>query len=164
VRRAGFLLALHDQLDGDRRRLGTAYGQAGPDAQRVEEHLALVVGGAPREQAAVALGRFERRALPLLQRLGRLDVVVPVKQDARRIGVIGGPLGEQGGQPVRAGFPDLGDWEAPGAQMPGEPFGAAPHVCSVSRIGRDRRDGQPLLQVIDELAGVGVYVGTGIHA
>ena len=126
--------------------------------------LALVVGGAPGQQQAVPLGGLERRALPFLQRLDRLHVVVPVHQDPRGTGIGGRPLGEHRGQPAGRGLPRLGDREAYGAQVRRKPLGAAPHVAVPRRVGGDRRDGQPLLQVIDELAGVGLDVGTGIHA
>ena len=164
VLRAGLLLALHDQLDRDRRRRRAARGQAGADAERVEQHLALVVGGAPGQQQAVALGGLERRAVPLLQRLDRLDVVVPVDQDDRGARVGGGPLGEDGGQPVRAVSQTSATGKPMCTQVHGEPFGAEPHVAVPLGVGGDRRDRQPLLQVVDELARVGLDVRADIHA
>ena len=43
MRRAGFLLALDQQLERHRRRRGTRSGQACLQAEGVEQHLALVV-------------------------------------------------------------------------------------------------------------------------
>jgi hypothetical protein len=60
-RRAGFLLALDEQLERDRRGAGASGGQAGPDAEGVEKHLALVVGGPAGQQLAVPFHGLERR-------------------------------------------------------------------------------------------------------
>ena len=61
VDRARLLLAFDDQLDRDRRRGRLVGGQPGGQAERVEQHLALVVGGAAGQHLAVALDRLERR-------------------------------------------------------------------------------------------------------
>ena len=58
------------------------------------EDLALVVGGAARVEPAVAHGGLERRPDPLVERVGRLDVVVAVDQQ-------GGPAGHVAGSPPR---------------------------------------------------------------
>ena len=47
------------------------------------QHRSLVVGHAAGVEAAVANGRRPRRAVPLLERIGRLHVVVTVDQDRR---------------------------------------------------------------------------------
>ena len=52
----------------------------------MSEHLPLVVAGAAGVDIAIAHGRFERRADPLIQWVGRLHVVMAVNQCHRRIG------------------------------------------------------------------------------
>ena len=82
---AGFLLAL--QQDGDTARQGSMDGV--PRAERLDEghHLTLVVHGPARDDALSILGiddgRLERRAVPKLQRLGRLNIVVAVVEHVR---------------------------------------------------------------------------------
>ena len=98
---ADFLLALDQH--GDAR--GDAAAGGVPGAQRFQEHhrLALVVHRAARDEAlavrAVDELRLERRAVPELQRIDRLHVVVAVEQDVRP-GVAAGPAG---GRPRRDG-------------------------------------------------------------
>ena len=68
----------------------------------MQEDLALVVRGAPAEDLAVALGGLERRGMPLVERFHRLDVVVTVDKNGRRAGILGRPVGEDGGLAGRA--------------------------------------------------------------
>ena len=138
--------------------------QEGAHAEGMDQHLPLVVGGAPAEQQAVALGGLERRAVPFLKRLDRLDVVMAVDQDGGGGRVRGRPFGEDRGQPAGRCFPHLGDAEAGGAEMSCQPFGAAAHVAVPVRVGGDRGYRQPLLQVVDELARVRLDIATDIHA
>ena len=78
---AGLLLALDQDLDGDRR-----LALPCPHRGSVHDDAALVVGGAPPVEAAVANLGFERRAGPLLVRSLGLHVVVRVQQHRRRAG------------------------------------------------------------------------------
>src|SRR5437867_2130921 len=56
---------------------------AGLDRLEETEHLPLVVGGAAGEQLAIAHRRLDRRRGPLVQRVGRLDVIMPVDEQRR---------------------------------------------------------------------------------
>ena len=81
LRAADLLLALEEALDVDGE---PARGRE----QRLEredghQHVALVVGGAARVDAAVLDHRLERRRGPLGDRIDRLDVEVAVDQDGR---------------------------------------------------------------------------------
>ena len=81
---AALLLALEDEAHVERRpALGVERGLVGLEQA---EHLALVVRGAAGVQPAVAHGGLERRAGPLLERVGRLHVVVAVDQQRRPAG------------------------------------------------------------------------------
>src|SRR5262249_60940949 len=93
VRTADLLLALDDPADADRRLAGGVAQRA--DHRQAHRELALVVGRAAREQLAVAQRRLERRRVPPLDRVDRLDVVVVVEEDreagpARLVAVDGG--------------------------------------------------------------------------
>ena len=83
----------------------------GAHAERVEQHLALVVGGTPAEDLAILLGRLEWLVVPAIRQGRRLNIVVPVDEDPRGIRVAGGPVRVDGGQAL--GFPYLGDGEPP---------------------------------------------------
>ncbi len=75
---ADFLFALDEELHLQRQ-LADRF-DPGFDALDVREHLAFVVGRAAGVDVAVADGRLERRADPLVERLGRLHVVVAVRR------------------------------------------------------------------------------------
>jgi pimeloyl-ACP methyl ester carboxylesterase len=60
----------------------------GVDRGQPADQLAFVVGDAAREQLAVAARQLERRRVPQLQRLGRLDIVVVVAQQRALAGAI----------------------------------------------------------------------------
>src|SRR5258708_14025918 len=50
---------------------------------QMEVHLAFVVGSAAAEEISIADGGFERGRSPKLERLGRLNIIVPVKKNRR---------------------------------------------------------------------------------
>jgi len=54
------------------------------DRQDLREMLPLVVGDAARKDAAVADRRLERRAVPQVERVRRLYIIVAVEQHSRR--------------------------------------------------------------------------------
>ena len=78
-RRAGLLLALDEDRDADGQaaRVRAQRGDVGHDA-------GLVVGGAATVEAPVALGRLERRRVPVGVVAGGLHVVVGVERHRRR--------------------------------------------------------------------------------
>ena len=89
VRRAGLLLALDQQLDGDGGGVAAGGGEVGAQAEQVEGDVALVVDGAAGVQlgavGALDAGGLERRVHPQLGRVDRLHVVVAVDQRDRRV-------------------------------------------------------------------------------
>jgi hypothetical protein len=70
----------------------------------VGHHLTLVVGGAAGIEVAVAHRRLERAGDPLIERVGRLHIVVTVDKDGRLAGRTE-PLGEH--NRVARGWDDL---------------------------------------------------------
>jgi hypothetical protein len=111
----------------------------------VSHHAGLVVGGATPVQAAVALGRFERRARPVLVAAGGLDVVVGVEQDGG-CAFRGRPVRDDGGRSaIDRDDRDVGRARAPG-QL-GDGLGAAAGVVGAGRIGPDARDADQSFQV-----------------
>ena len=96
----------------------------------------LVVGGAAAVEAAVALGRLERRAVPVGVVAGRLHVVVGVEHDGRR--ALGpGDVPDDG---RGAALADDLDLEALGAQQLGGRLGRRLDVGLVEGGQRDARD------------------------
>ncbi len=113
---------------------------------------------------AVHAGGLERRVLPQLGRVDRLDVVVPVDERDRGLRVGGRPLGEDGGGAGRR--PDLHDREAGAAERVGQPLGAGRDVGGVRGVGRDRRDAHPRVQIgvqVVEVGGDELAFGTAGH-
>lgn len=155
VRRTGLLLALDQELEVDGGRGAAGGCEVGADAEGVEEHLPLVVGGAPPVHAAVADHRLERVGVPAVLAGGGLHVVVPVDEDGRGVRVVGRPVGEDRGGAGR--LPDLGDREAGLRELGGQPLGAAPYVPVVLRLGGYGRDAQPGGEVVQE--GCAVLLG-----
>ncbi len=149
VGRAGFLLALEQVLDVDRqpparREQATGRHQVGVD-------LALVVGCAAGQHPVTHDDRLERRRGPQLERIHRLDVVVPVDDDGRCVRGVE-PVGVDDG--VTAGLGHLGMLEAGLGQRIGEPLGGPPAVVCVLGQCRDARDPEERLVRL-ESGGVG---------
>ncbi len=148
VRAARLLLALEDDLHVDRQTAGLSKVRL--DGLEVNEELALVVGGAAREQLLVADGRLERWRRPLVERIDRLDVVVAVDEHRRR---------PRGAEPLA--IDDRMAWrvdesrafEPDGAHVLCHPLGAAADVTGVFGNGADARNGQKGLQFV-EVAGL----------
>src|SRR5690606_11639433 len=97
VRGTGLLLPLDEQFEGHGGAGAAGDGEVGADTERVEEGLALVVGGAARVQAVAADDGLEGIAVPAVLAGGGLHVVVAVDEDRGGVGVVGGPLGVDGG-------------------------------------------------------------------
>src|SRR5438093_8102955 len=75
---ADLLLALVEDAHAERQ---LAHRRAvGLDRLKARDEVAFVVGYAACEQMAIAFGRLERRGVPLVERIGRLYVVVVVDQ------------------------------------------------------------------------------------
>ena len=148
VRRTGLLLALDQELQVDGGGGAAGGGQVCADPEGVEEHLALVVGGAPRVHPAVGDDRLERVGVPAVLAGRGLHVVVSVHQDGGRARLTGRPLGVDG-RGAR-GLKDLGDREPGLPELGGEPVGTAPYVRVVVGLGRHGRDPQPLCEVAEE--------------
>ena len=77
-----FLLALDEELDPEGQ-LAVPLMEP-PEGREPGDNLALVVRRAPPEELAAPLGERERFALPKLQRVGGLHVVVIVKKQRGR--------------------------------------------------------------------------------
>ncbi len=109
------------------------------------EGLAFVVGGAARDQEIPLDRGLEWGALPLLQRLGRLHVVVTVEEDRRLV---------RGARPLAVDQRvDLGRDDLrlhPGrSKLLGNELRAAQHVLFVLRLGGDGGDPQVLLELLE---------------
>ena len=123
------LLPLDEELDVDRQ---AAVGrQQCRDRLDLGEELALVVGGAARVEAAVAHGRLERRRCPLLQRLGRLHVVVAVH------GTVGASAPAPSHSPYTAGWPP----SAARTSVSSPAASISPARCSAERRTSPARSG-----------------------
>ena len=142
---ADLLLAVarDPHVDGER-----ALGGERRRRLQLEVELPLVVGDPARVEPLVADRRLERRALPEVERIGRLDVEVPVDQDGRRgVGVLrGANLADRERPPVEV------DEIALAARAPdevAEPLAGGAHVGRVRRVGADARNAQPLRDFLE---------------
>jgi len=135
------LLALDEHRD--------VHGQLGAeDPQRAEVRgdAGLVVGGATGVQAAVALGRLERRRVPLGVVVLGLDVVVGVEQHRRR--ALGSPLVGDDGRGAPLGADDVDGLEVLVAEELGDGLGAALDLGRTRGVGADRLDADQVLEVL----------------
>ena len=151
------LLALDHHLEVDRQRSPAL--EVRFDRLDVHERLPLVVGRAARDDVAVFDDGLERRALPQVERVGRLHVVVAVDEDRR--GVVGDVvLGVDDGVAARLHHVHL--LHADAAEVGGEPLGGAARVVVVVGVGGDRGDAEPVGELVDERVGVGLGVLDGV--
>ena len=145
---ADLLLALDEEDDVDRQVVAEdpQRGQVGGDA-------GLVVGGAAAVEAVAALGRLERRAVPVGVVVLGLHVVVGVEQHRRRAV---GPLlvrDHRGRPALGAGDPRRA---ALGLQQRGHGLGAAAYLRGPLGVGAHRLDAD---QVLEVRAYAGEYLG-----
>ena len=148
---ADLLLALENQFDIDRE--PTAVLHAGFDRLEVHEDLTLVVRGATRINLAFPNGRLERRRFPFVQRVDRLHVVVPIKEDGRRpLGMEPVPVDDR----IARRFDAAHVFETDALKLIRGPLGAARHVTRVLWERADTRNSEVVLQLLDVSVAVGV--------
>ena len=150
---AALLLSLEDEADVEGRlAVRVHHGLVG--LQETED-LSLVVRRAAGVELAVADGGRERRRVPFLDRIGRLDVVVAVDQERRAAGD-DGPLGPDHRMPVA--LDQVHHRAAQPGQLGAEPVGGAAGVLGMCGEGAHAGNGeevgellqQPGLLAIDE--------------
>ena len=114
--------------------------------------LALVVGDPACVEPAVAHGRLERGRLPEVERRGRLDVEVPVRDYRRRtVGALGrAELADD--ERMLLGRHQLG-LPAGGADEVPHPFGGEHDVVAMLGIGTHARDAEELGELLHPLCG-----------
>src|SRR6185437_16593185 len=88
--------------------------------------------------------RFERRGLPLVQRVDRLDVIMAVKQHTRA----GNPIRFSYHHRMPLGRTDVGG-KTDAAQVGGDVLGRRSAVFLVGRVGGNRGDAQQREQSFD---------------
>ena len=134
-----------------------------PCAERLDEghHLTLVVHGPARDHTLTVLGiddgRLERRAIPKLQRLGRLHVVVAVVEHvrprgARRSGMMRHHHGMAGGVPQARLEPHA-------VELIGQPLGRLTGFILIGGIGADASDAQQVAEPFYRLIEIAVEMG-----
>ena len=96
----------------------------GAQGREVHDDVALAVGGSAAVPAAVDLGQLERRRPPGVLVERRLDVVVGVEQDGRRLGV-GPGAGADDGLAAVGGLLQVGVGEADLGEPVEHPLGGA---------------------------------------
>jgi hypothetical protein len=123
--------------------------QLARDVQQREE-VALVVGGAAGVEAAVADLGLERRRRPRLERTRSLNVVVAVDEHGRRVRVGRAQLAD------REGVARCGDdrrLASRAGDALDDPRRGALEVGRTPAARRDRRDPQPIQQVLEQRTG-----------
>ncbi len=115
-------------------------------------NLAFIVGGAAGVYGVVAHGGREGRRRPKFQRLGRLNIIMPIKKH-------GGPpgemlvLGDNNGMPAGGHHRHI---QAGKGKLIGQPLGASPHIGGMLGLGADAGDGKKFLQRGDGLSLAGI--------
>jgi hypothetical protein len=139
--RAEFFFAFDQETKIDRRPAGRL------DRLQQAEHLSLVVGRAARVQPAIADRRLERRRGPLVERIGRLDVVMTVDEQRRRPRHVG-PRAPDDGMRLAAEEFDVPASEPP--QLGGHPLRGGAAVGIVSGQRRNGRNAEELTQLTQQ--------------
>ena len=120
--------------------------------------LALVVDRAARVDVLIALGRLEWRSVPLVQRLGRLHVIVRIAQ-RRRLARGVQPVGVN--QRMALGGNDLDILEADALQIVGHHLGGLADIVFVLFGGADAGDAKQIFQLVEKALLVLACVGNG---
>ena len=129
----------------------TPTARSSPSARtrgEVRGDAGLVVGGAAAVEAAAALGRLERRGVPVGVVVLRLDVVVGVEQHRRR--ALGPGLVRDHGRRAAVGAGDPGRRSPRPSNSAAHRLGAAPHLAGPRRVGADRLDPDEVLEVLPD--------------
>ena len=142
---ADFLLALNQELHIERK--CAMHGLQGFDGLDVHVHLTLVIAGATGIDVAVADGWLKGRRVPKLQRVRRLNVVVPVAENSRFPGRME-PIGVD--QRVTLGRNHLDVFQASGAQTAGDEFSRAVDIRFVIGQGTDARNAQQVEKLVEQ--------------
>ena len=146
---ADLLFAVEREADVDRELAGGCELTHGLDEQ---EHVPLVIGDPARVETAVAMRELERRRLPEIERVLRLNVEVRVAEHRRRrLGTLRGRhLADD--ERSRAPRNELG--RSPGgADLLRDPFSSRHDVRRVRRVGAHGRNGDELGELLAERVG-----------
>jgi hypothetical protein len=159
VRRADLLLALDEELEMAGHLAAHLQERLGGLVER--QHARLVVGGTASVEHAVDDRRRPWAVVrPLVERLGRLHVVVRVAEDGLAIRLPRSQVAEHDGRPGSQ-LVEVGR-QAVGPHHVADERGA---LAQADVLGRDRRLPDEPLQIADALVGVGVDpVVDGLHA
>ena len=111
------------------------------------EHLPLVVDRAPGIEIAVALGGLERGRKPLVERVGRLDVVMAIGQAG---GLAGGVQPVPIDQRMTGGLDHPDMLQANALQFPGQALGGQADVARVLGKGRNGRNTEQRFEFLEE--------------
>jgi hypothetical protein len=144
-RAADLLLSLEETFDVERQAARCLEQRL--QRQDRGEHVALVVAGAARIDAAIFDHRLERRAVPQFHRIDRLRVEVAVDHN-RRLARRVQPVGID--NRMAAGLHDLDMFHAGGLHARRNPVRGATHIGGVGGQRRDAGDTQEIKQLFLE--------------
>ena len=144
ARATDFLLALQQHAYVHRQVAGA--GEGAGDVQQRQE-VALVVARTARVEPPVAHDGIEGVGGPEAARLGRLHVVVPVDQHGRRIGPARAQLARA--ERVAVARQHLAAAAGRDDALAG-PFGSSPEIRGVAAARGDRRDAQPVAELVEK--------------
>ena len=100
-------------------------------------------------------GRLEWRAMPKIERIDRLHIIMTVKQDMRASAIFG-PAVDFGDDRRMAGRrPDIRR-ETECCDIPGQMIGSRLAISGKGRIGRDRLDPQQGKQPLEAVIQIGI--------
>ena len=158
-RRADFFLPFIKDLHIDRQ--GAMHLQHRLKREDGRQHIALVIGRAAAIDPAILDDGFKRRAVPQIERVGRLNIKMPIDQNGRLVRASLHPIAIHNGMGFGFHHPGIGN---AGIMQPvNDPVTSPHHIVKMRILSRDGRYRNEIRQGINKAVLMAVEIGVPVH-